>query len=469
VESDATVRPETRPRGFRIGIVIPGITPRAMCQRLPILLLAISLLGLDPGGDLSAQESATSPSLPADQEGAMAAGSRHASGTAWQPEATPMHALHASLSGWAVMGHGGAAAAYMWAETRKGGSRFGITNWGMARGSRALVGGVLTLTAMGSLETLTVGDCGLPGLLASGSPCNSSAFRDFQHPHPPLMELSALHERRLAGPLDLELYGAVVGEPALGPPNYLHRLSAAADPAAPISGHEANAAHASGGVLTAGLRGSVWKVEGSLFNGAVADPDRFLPRVGPLNAASGRISLNPTRAWSVQASLGRIPGGAEHHHGAAGPIRVLTASTMYHRNLGGGGLWATSVVLARMNDGTLPRNSVLLESSVSRSRTHSWFARIEAADRVDSRLTIIENPDGSHEHLVDYSRLRVAQIGAGYLLSRSLRAAAVGIGARASFSFIPTRLEPIYQSRRPTSLSVYASLRPGAAAAHDHH
>ena len=56
-------------------------------------------------------------------------------------------------------------------------------------------------------------------------------------------------------------------------------------------------------------------------------------------------------------------------------------------------------------------------------------------------------------------------------VTRSLMAAAElpdhEIGARGAISFIPGRLEPIYQARRPTSLAVYATIRPGAS--HQHH
>ena len=391
---------------------------------------------------------------------------RLASGTAWQPDGTPMHGLARGVGAWRLMAHGSASAAYMWAQTRKGGTRTGITNWAMARASRPLAGGALSITAMGSLETLTVGDCGFPGLLASTSTCPSNAFRDFQHPHPPLMELSLRHEQPLRGPLRFELYGGVVGEPALGPPGYQHRVSAAADPAAPISGHETNAAHASSGVLSLGIGTGVWKVEGSVFDGAPAEVDRILPRAGPLEAVAGRISVNPSPRWSLQASMGRIPAEAGHHQGAAGAIRVLTASAMHQRALRESGHWASTLILARMEDGTLPRNSLLLESSLSLRDRHTWFGRLELADRLDGQVTIIEHPDGSHDHLVDYRRLQVAQVAAGYLLSRQLRGAHVGIGARASLSLLPAELQPVYQRQWPASVSLYLSVQPGSPQHH---
>ncbi|HEX2091892.1 MAG TPA: hypothetical protein VHG28_05785 [Longimicrobiaceae bacterium] len=392
---------------------------------------------------------------------------RYASGTSWQPDETPVRALHGTAAGWRFMLHGSASLAYVKAQTRRGGARLGSANWGMVHASRSLPRGMLTLTGAGSLETITLGKCGLPGLLAAGPAC-LVATREFQHPHPPLMELSGRLEQRISGPLRLELYGALAGEPALGPPTYLHRLSATADPIAPISHHETSPAHASGGVLTAGAGSARWKLEGSVFHGAASDPDRLLPELGPLTSRAGRLSLNPSPAWSMQLSLGRIVGAPGHHSGADGTIRSMTASAMHHRRMGGRDVWATSLALARTEDGTLPRRTALLESSLSRGDTHTWFGRIEAADRVETRITIIEQPDGSHEHRVDSRRLQVAQVAAGYLLGRRIRAASVGAGVRGSISFLPAELRAGDRVRRPVSFAVYGSVRPAFSAEHHH-
>lgn len=417
---------------------------------------------------LSAQATGM-PSAPAPPDGSMAVEhARDASGTSWQPDETPMRALHGTAGGWRFMLHGNVSLAYVNAQSRRGGARLGSANWWMAHLSRSTPGGALTLTGGGSLETLTLGECGFPGLLGAGPECPSNISREFQHPHPPVMELAARLDQRISGPYRLDLYGALAGEPALGPPGYLHRLSAAADPIAPISHHETNPAHGSGGVLTAGVGSARWKVEGSVFHGAALDPDRLLPELGPLTSRAGRLSLNPSPAWSMQLSLGRIVGAPGHHSGATGTIRSMTASAMHHHRMGADGVWATSLALVRMEDGTLPQRAVLLESSLSRGETHTWFGRIEAADRVDSEITIIEHPDGSHEHIVDSRRLQVAQLAAGYLRGRRVRAASIGVGVRGSVSFIPAALRPDDGTSRPVSFAVYASLRPALAAEHHH-
>ncbi len=136
--------------------------------------------------------------------------------------------------------------------------------------------------------------------------------------------------------------------------------------------------------------------------------------------------------------------------------------------LGASGVWATSLALVRMHDGTLPRRTVLLESSLSRGEAHTWFGRIEAADRVETKVTVIEHPDGSHEHLVDSRRRQVAQLAAGYLRGHRIRAASVGVGLRGSISFLPAELRANYGERRPVSFAVFASVRPASPAEHHH-
>ena len=62
----------------------------------------------------------------------------------------------------------------------------------------------------------------------------------------------------LAKQVKWHIYGAPVGEPALGPVAFMHRGSAAEIPAAPLSHHLQDATHITAGVITTGL--TVWKV-----------------------------------------------------------------------------------------------------------------------------------------------------------------------------------------------------------------
>jgi hypothetical protein len=277
------------------------------------------------------------------------------------------------------------------------------------------------------------------------------------------MELAARYTRPIDDRVDLELFGALVGEPALGPPSHVHRASATIDPLAPISSHDLNPAHASAGVLTAGLSSTLWKLEVSAFDGERSDPDRLFSDPGPLTSFALRLSINPSPHWSMQGSVGRIPSATGHHAGAAGDLRVTTASVSHAQPLGVSGAWASTAAWVSMDDGPLPKHSFLVESAIRLGERYTFFGRAEAAGRPDDRSTIIDLPNGEHEHIVDPGRTRVAQLSAGVLLGQPIGGATVGVGARGSLSFMPEAFVGYYLERRATGFAVFGWVRPRAS------
>jgi hypothetical protein len=392
--------------------------------------------------------------------------SRTVYATSWQPDLNPVNGFHLSAGSWRLMLHGRVFAGYVREETPRGGSQWGSANWAMLAAARQLGRGRLTLSATTSLETLTLGDCGYPRLLA-GSGCNSDGFGEYQHPHGIFPELSARYTHPLSDSVALLVYAAAAGEPALGPVAYHHRVSAAADPVAPMSQHELNPAHSAGGVLTAGFVGTAWKLEVSAFNGEPVNTNRTLPELGPLESVSFRMTVNPSPNWSFQGSAGNLKSVAAHHEGNTGDMRVLSASVMLHAP-SSGSVRATTLAFTHVEDGTLPRNALLVESVLPLGRLHSIFARVEAAHRLDEKVTIIVQPDSSHAHFSEFTRHRAAQISAGYLLSHTSRIAEIGIGARASVSFIPDALVRLYEERRPWGFAIFARVEPPLPGLHPH-
>src|SRR5687768_3495815 len=132
----------------------------------------------------------------------------------------------------------------IWENTDRGGNGFSTIGWAMGDVTARLRGTSARLGAMASLDPLTLGDCGYPRLLTRSAPCGDHPFQDRTHPHALMMDLSLLL-RHDFGVAQATLLGALVGEPALGPPSYMHRTSAALDPIAPISHHDTNPAHVS--------------------------------------------------------------------------------------------------------------------------------------------------------------------------------------------------------------------------------
>src|SRR5207237_10932632 len=102
----------------------------------------------------------------------------------------------------------------------------------------------------------------------------------------------------------LSLYLAPSGEPALGPPAFMHRASAADNPAAPITHHWLDSTHISFGVATLGATYDKFQLEGSYFNGREPDEDRWDIDTIHLDSYAGRLTYNPTPNWSLQVSHG---------------------------------------------------------------------------------------------------------------------------------------------------------------------
>jgi hypothetical protein len=192
------------------------------------------------------------------------------------------------------MGHGAAFLQYLHESGDRGSEQTGSINWLMGMARRSAGGGQVTLRAMVSFEPWTIGGCGYPNLLATGEVCEGETIHDRQHPHDLFMELAAQYKRPLGKGLRLELYGGPVGEPALGPVAFMHRVSGLPNPIAPMTHHWFDSTHITFGVVTAGLYAPRWKVEGSVFNGR--EPDEVAP-------TSTSQRWTPGRAWVVSSVL----------------------------------------------------------------------------------------------------------------------------------------------------------------------
>src|SRR5262249_5920402 len=147
------------------------------------------------------------------------------------------------------------------------------------------------------------------------------------------MEVALKYDRALVDGLAFELYVAPAGEPALGPPGFPHRVSAYADPLAPLSHHWQDSTHILFGVLTAGLYTRQVKLEGSWFNGREPDEDRYDFDLRVPDSFSVRLSLNPSANWSGQISYGFLK---TPEFGTRSADRVLTRWRMSATRCGNG-------------------------------------------------------------------------------------------------------------------------------------
>ena len=194
--------------------------------------------------------------------------SRESSGTSWVPDSTPMYGHMFMFGESMLMLHGAIFPRYTNVSTRRGDDRIDAPNWIMGMyshpvGQSAQIGGRLMM----SLDPLTEGGRGYPLLFQTGETWHDQPLHDRQHPHDLFDELSISFSQKFDHDLSAYFYFGYPGEPALGPPAFMHRLSAMDDPDAPISHHWQDSTHITFGVATLGAQWRNVKVEGSIFTG----------------------------------------------------------------------------------------------------------------------------------------------------------------------------------------------------------
>src|SRR5882757_1102439 len=255
------------------------------------------------------------------------------SGTSIEPASTPVSMLMSHYRGWMLMLHGSAFIADTQQHAAsnptgpspatcaefnvpctppviRGGDKFFSTNWLMPMAMRQLGQngryGQLTLRAMFSLEPATVSARQYPELFQQGETAFGKPIIDGQHPHDFFMELAALYDIRTSEHTLLSFYAAPIGDPAIGPTAYPHRMSASEDPIAALGHHQEDSTHIAFNVLTAGFTWRWVRAEQSGFHGGEPGEQRwqFQPSSNghAIDSYSSRVTFAPTANWSGQYS-----------------------------------------------------------------------------------------------------------------------------------------------------------------------
>jgi len=386
----------------------------------------------------------------------------HGSGTGWQPAATPGHLWMKSVGAWDLMAHGVVFVDYNQQGGPRGEGKAESVNWLMLMEQHKLGRGSIMFREMFSAESLTAPHPGFPELFQTGETYHGQPLVDHQHPHNVFSELSFYYTRPIRvpakvpikGKISWEFYGAVVGEPALGPVAYMHRASAAELPMAPLSHHLQDSTHTSFGVITTGLVVDRLKIEGSVFNGREPDEKRYSIQFAPLDSWSARLSVAPSRNWTAQYSYGRL----EHPEALEpGSQRRQTASVEYVRPFARGS-WTTSVVWGRVHKEADDHNldSYLLETTANFKSRNYAFSRMELVDKDE---LFPDNP------LLPSFRIGAYTFGGAHDLVQS-RLWQLGMGADITVYTKPSTLDSSY-GKNPVSFQVFLRVRP-ALNHHDH-
>ena len=404
-----------------------------------------------PAHDPQHQHQADSPMPEHDEQ---EPGGREGSGTAWLPDTTPMYAIHTQRGPWQLMAHDNVFVQFLHESGTRGTDQFGSINWIMGMARRDAGPGRVTFRGMFSAEPATIRGCGYPDLLASGEHCKGERIHDLQHPHDLMMEIAGQYDAPLEGAVRWQVYGGPVGEPALGPVAYPHRISAMPNPLAPIAHHWLDSTHITYGVVTAAVYGPRWKAEGSVFNGREPDERRTDFDFGALDSLSGRLWFMPSPNLTLQFSAGRLIEAEEAEaNGTRLDVTRTTASATYHRMFRDDSIWATTAAWGRNDESGHGSNALLVETNVTFGDRDSWFGRFEAVGKTAHDLALEDSGGAS----------TVAKLQGGYTRYLSAwKGLKPGVGATASAGFVPEQLKAAYGSRVNAGFGVFVTLRPAA-------
>jgi hypothetical protein len=371
---------------------------------------------------------------------------RESSGTAWQPDSTAHSGWMSKSGGWDVMVHGVLNLVADHQSGTRGDDQVFASGMLMGTARRPLGDGTLQFKAMVSPDPL-MGKKGYPLLLASGETANGvDRLIDRQHPHDFFMELSASVSKNLGPRSSVFLYAGLPGEPAFGPPAFMHREAILDSPEAPISHHWLDSTHISFGVVTAGIVLDRVKLEASRFNGREPDQHRWDIETGPLDSTAIRLSWNPTRELAVQGSWGHFEDPEQLEPGV--DQKRWSASLLYAREVAPGWKLAGTLAWGRKTIEHHKDDAFAAEASV-KHRGWTLFGRGE----------ITENRElvGVAEHGPAY---RVGKLSLGAV--RDFRIAehwSLGAGGLFAVNFVPDGLGSEYGGNRPVGAMGFVRLK----------
>ena len=379
---------------------------------------------------------------------------RDASGTSWQPDASEHAGLHGSAGAWMLMGHARLNAIEDWQQGPRGDRETYLSGMLMGVARRAVHddgdggGDLLQLRAMFSPDPFN-GKRGLPLLLQTGETADGQTpLVDRQHPHDLVMELSASYAHALTARDSIYLYAGLPGEPAFGPPAFMHRQSIADSPEPPISHHWLDSTHIVFGVVTAGVVHEGWKLEVSRFRGREPDQYRFNIETGPLDSTAARLSWNPARALALQVSWADVM-----HPEQLRPDenqRKWSASAIVTKALPESHWWSTTVAWGRRSAESGWLDAVAVESALNAGRSWTLFARGERID--NDELPPLGGVAG-----MPYTVGKVS-VGAvhDFPYSGHIR---FGVGGLFALNFVPAALESAYGGRTPKGVMLFLRLK----------
>jgi len=383
---------------------------------------------------------------------------RNGSGTGWQPDATSMYGYMKMGKKWNLMVHGSIFFRYnhqdVTNKTRRSDSlndRWDAPNWVMLMANRKIKQrGLLALSLMLSADKLIMGGDGYPLLFQSGETYKQKPLVDRQHPHDVISGLSIGYTHMINRDMDVTGYFGFPGEPAIGPPAFMHRMSSFNNPDATLGHHWQDATHITFGLVTMGLRYKILKLEFSNFTGREPDENRYDFDKPRFDSYSWRLSVNPNDNFSIQFSQAFIksPESLEPDEN----VTRTTASVLHSIILGEKTHLSSAIIWGNNQKwDSKPEHSALVESNLQINRS-AYYMRFESIQKSASELQI--NQQNGHELFP----VNMLTLGSSYnvltFLNTNLRA-----GLQGSIYTSSEKLRSVY-GRNPLAFEAYLRLSP---------
>jgi hypothetical protein len=291
-----------------------------------------------------------------------------------------------------------------------------------------------------------MGKRGYPLLLASGETANGrDRLIDRQHPHDFFMELSASVSQNIGKTSSIFVYGGLPGEPAFGPPAFMHRQAIMDSPEAPISHHWLDSTHISFGVLTGGIVLDRVKLEVSRFNGREPDQHRWNIETGPLDSTSIRVSWNPTKELALQGSWGHFEEPEQLEPGV--DQKRWSASALYAHDLAPGWRFAGTLAWGRKTVEHHNDDAYVAEASLK----HGGWTLFGRGEMTENReLTDVDHGPAYQVGKVSLGAVR------DFRLAKDL---AIGTGGLLSVNFVPEPLASAYGRNNPIGAMAFVRLK----------
>lgn len=379
--------------------------------------------------------------------------SRFGSGTTWLPDQSPLYGSIPHIGKWGFMFTGNLFTGYTWFGSERGGRRFVGRNTLNAVAFRTFRKSELSARAALSFEPFTIGQRGYPLIAQTGQEQDGKRIHDKQYALDLFRELALTYSWEITNKWAGTLYWALAGEPALGPVNFTQRISASADPIAPLVFQVQEASHASFGVLTIGAFTRKMKIEASWFNGRVPGDQRYSLDIRKPESYSLRFNYNPQPRWSLQASYGFFeqpvsfePERSDHRLSASGTYTYWYAQDA--------GLALTMSIGERVTTKGATAASLMGESYWNIDGHSAVFGRLELTQKTGLELAL---------RMPNYETYAVGTLAGGYVYYFGpFISFAPGIGIRASVSPLAEELLPYYGTRLPVGVMGFGQLRTAA-------